>query len=224
MGLHIQGSKNIEIVSLSVSNCWGDGIYIGGDEANTCENITIINAKIDSCRRNGISITDGKNIKLLSPKISNTQGTAPMAGIDIEPNNNKATIDEILISNPITINNKGFGIAIVLLALPAEVSKNVRIKIDNHIDKKSTIAFWLAGFRGDYTNKTAIVGSIEVNNPKWYNNKKALVGEKFDLGPKTKFKNIKIFKDGLYKKNKPSPQDEVNIKKEQSNNNNITIE
>jgi hypothetical protein len=82
----------------------------------------------------------------------------------------------------------------------------------------------LAGFRGDYTNKTAIVGSIEVNNPKWYNNKKALVGEKFDLGPKTKFKNIKIFKDGLYKKNKPSPQDEVNIKKEQSNNNNITIE
>lgn len=199
-GVHIKGSKNIEIFSLSVSNCWGDGLYIGGDEANTCDNIKIVNAKIETCRRNGISITDGKNIQILNPRISNTYGTAPMAAIDIEPNNNKATIDNIIISNLVSVENQGFGILIVLRELLSKESKIVRIKIKNHLDNSSNIAFCLADFGSNYHGKKPLNGSIEINNPKWFNNKQTLLTGRYDFAPKTKFKNIEIYRDGLKSK------------------------
>lgn len=225
-GLQITAAKNIKIISPMISNCWGDGIYIGGDELNTCDSIIIINANINSCRRNGISITDGKNIQIIKPIISNTNGTSPMAGIDIEPNTDNATIDNILISNPITINNARAGILIALNNLPSKSVKYVRIKIENHIDKQSFIAFWMTsvGIRGDFTNKVSLSGSIEVNNPKWYNNKQTLESEIIDFGPKTTFKNIQIYKDEMSTKNKLFPQEVVKVKKEQSRNKNISIE
>lgn len=224
MGIFITDSKNIQIFSSTISNCWGDGIYIGGGEVNANENITITDAKIDNCRRNGISITNGKNIKILNSTISNTNGTSPMAAIDIEPNNDKSTIEQILISNVTTLNNGNYGILIALGALPAIESKSATIKIDNHIDKNSKNAFYLAGFRGDHKNKKSLIGSIEVNNPKWYNNKKTLVGDLYDLGPKTKFKNIQIFNDGSQTKNTQSNQDVQKIKKAQSINKHIIFE
>lgn len=224
MGVFITDSKNIQISSSSISNCWGDGIYIGGGEINANENIKITDAKINNCRRNGISITNGKDIFILNSTILNTNGTSPMAGIDIEPNNDKSTIDNILISNVTTLNNGYYGILIVLGALPVIISKSVTIKIDNHIDRQSKTAFYIAKFRGDYKDKTALLGSIIVNNPKWYNNKKTLVVDSFDLGPKTNFKNIKIFKDELGAKNTLSKQELIELKKEQSTNKNVVIE
>lgn len=217
-GVHIKGSKNIEIFALSVSNCWGDGLYIGGDEANTCDNIKIVNAKIDSCRRNGISITDGKNIQILNPKISNTYGTSPMAAIDIEPNNSNATIDNIVINNPVSVDNKGFGILIALGELPAKESKTVRIKIKNHIDNNSKIAFCLADFRGDYHNKTQLAGLIEINNPKWFGNAQTLLTGRYNFAPKTQFKNIEIYRNGL-----KSKEDILKLKKQFSKTKNLEI-
>jgi len=224
MGLQITASKNIKINSPTISDCWGDGIYIGGDEKNTCDNIKIINAKIDNCRRNGISITDGINIQIIKPVISNMNGALPMSGIDIEPNNNKATIDNILISNPITISNESCGIIISLQQLPTETAKTVRIKIENHIDNQSKIAIYLSSFRGNYENKIALSGLIEVNNPKWYNNTKPLLIENYNPGPMTKFKNVNIFKDGLNSINKPSREKLQELINEQSKHKNITIE
>ena len=224
MGLQITASKNIKIISPKISNCWGDGLYIGGDESNTCENVRIINAKIDNCRRNGISITDGNNIRITKPIISNMNGALPMSGIDIEPNNDKATIDNILISNPITLSNESCGIIISLQQLPSETSKTVRIKIENHIDKKSKIAFYLSSFRGNYENKVALKGLIEVNNPKWYNNMEPLLIENYIPGPMTEFKNVNIFKDELNSKNKPSREKLQEIINEQAKHKNITIE
>jgi len=224
MGIQITASKNIRINSPKISNCWGDGIYIGGDEANTCENIKILNTKIDSCRRNGISITDGKNIQIISPLISNTQGTSPMSGIDIEPNNKDATIENITISNPTTLNNKQAGIAIVLIALPSEKSKNVSIKIANHIDKQSNIALWLVGARTDDPKKLELSGSILISNPKWYDNKHTIISEKFDLGPKTIFTNIKIFNNEMRLSDNSQNQEISNLMKDQSGNKKIVIE
>jgi hypothetical protein len=199
-GIHIMGSKNIEILSMSASNCWGDGLYIGGDETNPCDEIKIINAKIDSCRRNGISITDGKNIQILNPRISNTIGTSPMAGIDIEPNNNSATIDNIIINNPVTFNNHGFGILIALGQLPAKESKIVRIEINKHFDNSSNIAFCIGEYRGEYKDKTPLDGYIKVNNPKWFNNKQTLITGRKIHGPQTQFNNIDIYRNGVKSK------------------------
>ena len=219
MGIQISESQNIRIISAIISNCWGDGIYIGSSTSQKNDHIEINSVKIDNCRRNGISITHGSNIEILNAVISNTNGVAPMAGIDIEPNNGMAAIDNIKIINPTTINNGNFGIVVSLGALPSEVSKNVKIRIDNHIDNGSKIAFCLAGFRGNYQDKKILTGLIEVNNPKWNNNKTTLLANKYYLGPMTKFKNVQI-----YKKQRQSNEELQKIKQDFKLYGNINIE
>lgn len=195
MGFYIAAAENVKIDSSFISNCWGDGIYIGGENAEACDNIRINNSKIDSCRRNGISLTNGKNIQIINCEISNTNGTPPMSGIDIEPNNNKAIINNILIRNLLTRKNRNCGILIVLNNLPAMVPKETNIVIDHPIDKQSTTAIRIASFKGSYIDKKVLLGRIEINDPQWYDNKKTLVlGNNLNMCPSVSFKNIRIYR------------------------------
>jgi len=170
MGIFIQGAKNIQILNPKISDCWGDGIVIGKGN-NGSRNIKITNANIDNCRRNGISICDGYNIEIRNPIISNTQGTMPMCGIDIELDDNKAIIDKILIINPITFNNSSAGILIHLANLPGEAKKNVGIRIENHLDNSSDKGLLLGGYKEQNNTYQPLSGSIDIINPKWTNNR-----------------------------------------------------
>ena len=218
MGILIRDSQNIKIISAIISKCWGDGIYIGAGAQQKNDHIEVLAVKIDNCRRNGISITHGSNIEISNAVISNTNGTAPMAGIDIEPNNDMATIDNIWIANPVTINGN-FGIGVSLGQLPSTAEKNVRIRIDNHIDNGSKNAFYLGFNRGNYQGKKALTGLIEVNNPQWNNNSRTLIAETHALAPMTKFKNIQI-----YKNEKQSNEELQRLKRDCKKYKNIIIE
>ena len=193
MGIYILGSKNIQILNPTVSDCWGDGIYIGRGDNGTSKNVKIINGVIDNCRRNGISITDGENIEIRNPIISNIHGTMPMCGIDIEPNDNKSTINNIFLINPITFNNSNSGILIYLNALLGQVKKKVHIQIMNHFDNSSDIGFYLGGYNGQNNLAQPLSGSIDIIKPTWKNNRISISSENnFIIGPKVTFRNIKI--------------------------------
>src|SRR3546814_5224551 len=97
------------IYNPKISFCWGDGIYIAKKGVNNARNIVIEDAHCDRNRRNGISIISVDGLKLIRPRISNSDGTRPMAGIDIEPNTVEDNINDISIVNPITINNRKIG-------------------------------------------------------------------------------------------------------------------
>ncbi|REG98245.1 right-handed parallel beta-helix repeat-containing protein [Flavobacterium aquicola] len=177
MGIGIRSSKQIEIYNSEISNCWGDGIYIGSlktydDSGNfiPSEDIIIKNSKLDYNRRNGISITCGRNINVSDVLISNTIGTAPMAAVDIEPNNNKDYMEKIVLENIITFNNR-FGIQLVLKKMVGIRKKNVDVVINKHYDFGSKIGFRVAAFKNTYENNfPKLDGNVLVNDCIWENN------------------------------------------------------
>lgn len=162
MGIAINRSSNIKIIHPIISNCWGDGIYIRGDD------VQIITPILDNNRRNGISITDGSEINISSPLISNTNGTSPSSGIDIEPNYKSDEINNIVISNPITYNNENSGILILLFKILNLNKKNINIKIFDPVDSSCISGLLIR------TPQSFIKGSIEIDNPIWLNNNKKI--------------------------------------------------
>ncbi|MFJ5621683.1 right-handed parallel beta-helix repeat-containing protein [Peribacillus loiseleuriae] len=114
-GISIRGSENIYLENIVVKNCWGDGIYIGSTQKNFFnKDITIKHPILENNRRQGISVTSVINLKLINPKITNTKGTSPESGIDLEPNEPTERLENVEIINPFTQHNKGYGILINL--------------------------------------------------------------------------------------------------------------
>lgn len=130
-GISIRGSNDVYIENVNVRDFWGDGIYIGSTEKqNYNKNVVIKNARLHNNRRQGISIISAKDLKIINPVITNTNGTAPQSGIDIEPNHELEYLENIEIINMITENNKGYGLQIYLKNL--RDSKNpISINVNN---------------------------------------------------------------------------------------------
>ncbi len=220
MGIDIRSSDDISIYNPRVSKCWGDGIYIGqAEKMNANTNIAIYNALVDNNRRNGITIGSVKGLKLIQPVVSNTSGTLPMAGIDIEPNSSADAVDNVTIDRPITFNNEKYGIVIGLSRLPGPDQKQVNITINKHTDDGSGSAFWMGGTDARYTAADKpLAGSIQVLDPVWKNNAMPFKGAKtYDFAPPCKFRNISI--------QKPGSNNEVEkLKRMQANKKNLDIE
>lgn len=107
-GISISKCDRVHIENVTVKNCWGDGIYLGSDNTEThetgCNNVTINNCLIDNNRRNGISIIDCDNFIIDGCTISNTHGTNPQIGINIERNSDNQ-ITSGIIKNTTFIDN-----------------------------------------------------------------------------------------------------------------------
>jgi len=178
MGISIAGSDNIRLIKPYITNCWGDGIYLGSyftktDTINACTNIYIEKAILDKNRRNGLSIVTAKNLVINGIIIANTYGTDPESGIDIEPGANYHLIEHITINNPISFNNRTVGIAINLTKLRwGNLKRTVGIEINNHIDDYSARGLHATLTDKDKTStnsKNILSGYIRINNPVFYN-------------------------------------------------------
>lgn len=195
MGIAIRGrSKDIVINNAVVKDCWGDGIYLGHLKHNAPENVLITNALIDNCRRNGISITTGKNIRIIEPVVSNTNGTKPECGIVIEPSASTAIFENIVISDAITYNNKEAGIQIGGFEKLLGKSKSTSsISIVNHTDDGSNRGIFVGRIRGtDKVKGSSLKGNLVIDNPVWKNNRlEPFVFRKQNRrGPKITLKNV----------------------------------
>lgn len=108
MGIHLSNSNYAHIENVTVKNCWGDGIYIGSENSDTgengCANVTITNCIIDNNRRNGISVINCDKFVIDGCTISNTHGTNPQSGVDIERNFDNE-ITEGIVKNCTFIDN-----------------------------------------------------------------------------------------------------------------------
>lgn len=126
VGINIVGSSKISVTGIHISNCWGDGIYIGDRLAS---DIKIDNVISDNNRRQGLSITDARNVTITNSEFTNTNGTLPQAGIDIEPNPGQS-VENVKIDNVKLIGNKGSGVDILGAHSPVrgvEISNSVMI-------------------------------------------------------------------------------------------------
>lgn len=107
MGIRFHGATNSSVRGLTIKDCWGDCIYVGGNS----KNVTIENCWLDHGRRQGISVTKADDVVIRNCKISNVSGTNPQYAIDLEPNAND-TVDHILIENIVAENCEGGILAI----------------------------------------------------------------------------------------------------------------
>lgn len=102
MGIRFSKARKTSLSGLEIKDCWGDCIYIGGNSSY----INIKKCVLKNGRRQGISITSGKNISIEECDIYDIAGTNPMYAIDIEPNKSNI-VDSVFIKRVKTYNCKG---------------------------------------------------------------------------------------------------------------------
>jgi len=136
-GLAIFCSTNVIVNNMAVNNCAGDGIYVGASDTSStisCKNLTFNNVSLDNNYRNDMSITFADGVFIADSYFTNANGTAPQAGIDLEPNAYsviKQVVKNVTITNSFFTGNRIYGILL---------TKQSTCIIDNiHISNNSII-------------------------------------------------------------------------------------
>lgn len=124
MGISIKGSSSIHVTHVTITDCWGDGIYIAGSSKKAYSEYVVITGVISGFnRRQGLSLISGRYVWILSSVFSHTgmrmssvyktkMSTSPAAGIDIEPNTYKDVIENIELRHVMSYKNDGSGLII----------------------------------------------------------------------------------------------------------------
>lgn len=114
-GIGVYDCSVITIKDVDISECWGDGIYLGTNrtDANTnreagCGVITIENCRLHNNRRNNMSVVCADYVTVEHCTFNYAGGTAPEYGIDIETNFSNNPCEHITISDS-TFDGNGQG-------------------------------------------------------------------------------------------------------------------
>ena len=153
------GASRLRIQGVRVTKAWGDGIALQGGAAD----VSVIDCEADDNRRQGMSIIAAVRPRVVGGVYKNTgvsQGTAPMAGIDVEPNAAGAVTD-CTISGVMLSTNKGPGLQIATAAgSTAEVTVTGCRSTGN--SSASGCGFYVVGPAG--TIKAKLTGCHALNN------------------------------------------------------------
>jgi hypothetical protein len=108
MGIRIDnGAKRVTISGVTSRKMWGDGFYVEG-----AKDIKFCGVTADNNRRQGLSIVEANGVLVTDSLFTNTRGTRPSAGIDLEPDHAEQRIVNVRIQNSKFIDNAGPGIEI----------------------------------------------------------------------------------------------------------------
>ena len=114
MGLLLSGASNVSITGLTVVESGGDGVMIVGGSRVTFRNCTF-----DRNYRQGMSVIAVENLMVEDCTFSNTNGTDPQSGVDIEPDLPSQNLINITFAGCSFRGNSGAGFATCLNALNA---------------------------------------------------------------------------------------------------------
>jgi len=110
--LSLKGCKNVHLSDIRLTESGGDGLYVGPSIAadgarSPCENIALDRVLCDHNYRQGLSVVSVKGLTVRDSQFDATQGTAPQAGIDIEPAHPLDFAQDIAIERCSARNNGG---------------------------------------------------------------------------------------------------------------------
>jgi polygalacturonase len=113
MGINILASRKVYVHDLRISDCWGDGLYIGAigsaGHATASTDVTVKGVVSTNNRRQGLSFGPVSRVYVYGSTFSNTHGTNPEAGIDVEPSV-QGTSSNIRIEKSTVTGNAGSGL------------------------------------------------------------------------------------------------------------------
>jgi hypothetical protein len=172
--IEIRNSRNLTMQKVDVKNGVTDGFYINASDAQNLNtfprDLSFIDCTADNSFRQGMSIIHGRNISVrgtcdgnvngsCSCRFTNTNGTLPESGIDLEPNSSAvgtAGVDGTVIEGCLFAGNVGYGIKVT------NAHQGVRNTLvrNNTLRNNNTGAFELSG------SNSAITGNRIGAHPK----------------------------------------------------------
>jgi hypothetical protein len=119
MCLSLLGCTGFTIDGGTFQKGWGDGIYVGAGTQGYCLRGRIVNVNCDDNRRQAMSIISVDDVEIAGGRFTNTSGTTPQCGIDIEPNNSTERLRGLRIIDPYFEGNAADGLLMFLGSLRA---------------------------------------------------------------------------------------------------------
>lgn len=116
-GIQLRGASRVTLRDIHVANFWGDGLSVAGSkplagESAPLQSSDVLLERIVSIgnRRQGLTIGGALRVRVLDCEFAGTGGTAPEAGIDVEPDTTAAI--DIEIANCRIHDNHGPGVQV----------------------------------------------------------------------------------------------------------------
>jgi hypothetical protein len=139
--LHIDNCLNIKVFGLTLRDSGGDGVYVGGadywNESRTySENIWLEDLRCINNYRQGLSICSVENMTVSHCQFSETKGTLPEAGIDIEPFEPYQRIVNLTLDHCVFTKNDYAGLAVALVFMDS-TSLPVSIKVQDCVFRQN---------------------------------------------------------------------------------------
>lgn len=129
--LALRGCSNVEVEGLALCSSGGDGIYIDRFNPSTpCRNVRIKNVVCDDNYRQGMSVIGAEGLTVENCIFKNTWGTAPSAGVDLEPDDSEHTLKDVVFRNCRFEDNYSVGILVYLAPLKKS-SADVSIRFED---------------------------------------------------------------------------------------------
>ncbi|WP_158549317.1 right-handed parallel beta-helix repeat-containing protein [Lysobacter silvisoli] len=113
-GLMIRAAAQVTVRDLHISDCWGDGISIGGAKGAggrivPSRDIALLRVRCIGNRRQGLTIGRSRRVRVDDSEFADTGGALPGCGIDIEPDAGDIAHD-VVIAGCRVRGNRGAGI------------------------------------------------------------------------------------------------------------------
>lgn len=126
-GLNLVECEGVRVLGLRIARTGGDGLYL-----YRATNVEVRDVVTDSAYRNGLSVISASDVVVAGCRFLYTSGTAPEAGIDIEPNTPTATQPMYVLSNITFIDiesryNVGSGITFALGKLGPTAAPSISV-------------------------------------------------------------------------------------------------
>jgi parallel beta-helix repeat protein len=112
-GVFVHGSSHVTVRDMLISRCWGDGLVVAGAvvwqaPSIPSSDVFVANVVCTGNRRQGLSIGYVRGVKVYDSEFSNSHGTTPQCGVDIEPENGKTAFN-VLFENCLVRGNARYG-------------------------------------------------------------------------------------------------------------------
>ena len=193
--ININGSKNIKIIGLSLTDGGGDGICISNGRGQYCsENILLKDLNCSRNFRRGLSVTSVKDLTVENCVFAETGGALPGTGVNLEPKNDKDRLENIVFRNCRMKNNNGTGFSISAFNL-TENAVPFSIELENCvIDGSWQVGIGISGITWDGPGGIIDIINCEIKNtlgPGIY------IKEKSSTRLKVRFLNCKMVNTAL---------------------------
>lgn len=187
--VRITSCNNINIYGLKLMDSGGDGVLIsswtGIAFQRYSENIFLKDLWCDNNYRQGISVVSAQHLRVENCWFTNTSGTAPQAGVDLEPNQPFERLVDIVFDKCRFTGNAGNGIKVIPFYLDS-TSLPVEITFNNcYVSNNGTNQYQIA-LRSD---ESGTPGNVYFNNCMTDGGSYSVGGSKSVLGWKGHFNN-----------------------------------